>query len=1079
LPHTKGEVTGRFLNGVFAILASASLLASTAGAATIAWEPAATVSGDSDVATDGVLVAAEHWAGVDASVNGVPFTAAQSMVVGSPGNSFETLTAANGYPQGNLTTSYWNILRGKWYNAKGTVTLNNLVAGTSYLVQIWSSDPRYALSQVETISGGPSLATKTGQFAIGTFTADAATQVLTVGGSGVLNAVQVRDLGNSPVGPVDPNVSTVTAQPSVIPPGGLIASTITVTLKDAGGHLIAGKVVGLASSRGAVDAISPLSVQTGASGTATFTVTSNAEGTFTLQAVDTSDGNLAIAQTATVTVQEAASHAPQASPDPIVFDQNATTDNLVVLMAAASEYSEGLTLLYSAPSVYPKHFWFNNFNSASQFMKWNVSLAQAGVYRVYARLSSGAAVPLKLSVEGTGAVLNFTTRNIGWDKLDAGTISIPAGVSRLVLRRNTAVADNVSIASLELIRESDRAAYEQRVAAFRADTTWFSRSKYGLMTQYGAWGYPRTGAKKSLEDFANGFDVPGFVAKVQSTGARYLIWSMTWWEYRMLAPIQAVDNIVGNGNRTSTRDVVGELASALHGAGIRFMLYYHSGHDGHLSYNSTDWWKAQHWPDALFTERGSGDRSAFFNNWVNVITEIGTRYGTNLDGFFFDDGVVYYPAPFERLGQAARTGNPARLVSFNPWVTARITDFQDVYFGEGSHGEAQAGSAPAGGDGRFIDGPHKGLAQHGMFMMERDWGVRSANQTITTSVTAAQAVAWVQSAGSRNVPLSFNMMFWEDQTCSQASLDVLAAVKAAMDPANHTEIAWEPAHAVSGDSDVSTVGAGLYAVRFHRSASADPTVNGVTFSDPGANISFSGTTQDGIGAPALLSAGYRQLLGSNLYTDGSLTFNNLTPGHRYLIQIWANDARSGAADGAVVFTTANSISLNKNTGGTGYGQYAIGVFTANKTTVTMSVSGGAFNAVQVRDLGSGEDYSFWASQYPDISGSTPDADPDGDGLSNLQEYAYGLNPVVGSPPSGITTPLDPDTKTFRYTRRIPLLSGLAYSVWISTDLQSWIEDAGAVQTPDARTGDTESVLVQLSGGASLSAPRLFVQVRSK
>jgi hypothetical protein len=478
------------------------------------------------------------------------------------------------------------------------------------------------------------------------------------------------------------------------------------------------------------------------------------------------------------TVKPTTAMMPQAAPDPIVFNQTAQTDNLVVLMAAAAEYSRGLTVRNIG---YPKHAYMDNFGIPSRCLKWQVSLATGAAYRVYARLSSSTTVPLKLSVEGTGTALNFTTRGIGWDRQDAGTINIPAGRSRLVLRPDASSTNAIPILSLELVRESDRAAYEQRVAAFRADTTWLSQSKYGLMTSYGAWGYPRKGGRKSLEDFANGFDVPAFVSKVKQTGASYLIWSLTWWEYRMMAPIPEVDAIVGNGNRTATRDVVGELAAALQKEGIRFMLYYHTGHDSHLKYKSTDWWRAQQWPDKLFSERGSGDRTVFFENWIKVITAVGLRYGKNLDGFFFDDALVYYPAPFERLGQAAKAGNPNRLIAYNTWVNG-CTDFQETIFGENLYCEETFGCSPIGGNGIFVDGQYKGLLQHGMPRMEQGWGVCFPNQPIKTSMTASQAISWVQSASRRNVPIAFTMMFWEDQSYSQASMDVLVALKAAIYP---------------------------------------------------------------------------------------------------------------------------------------------------------------------------------------------------------------------------------------------------------------------------------------------------------
>ncbi|MBI4325721.1 MAG: Ig-like domain-containing protein [Chloroflexi bacterium] len=156
---------------------------------------ATTVVDDSDVVTNGILVYAEHWAGFDGAVNGVFFTSAQNHVISSKGG-YETLTEANGYPQGSLSTNYWNILRGKWYQAGSgqTVTLNGLQAGHQYLLQIWSSDPRYGPNQEQIILPGFALNIKAGQYGLGTFTAVGPVQILGLAGDGVLNAVQVRDL---------------------------------------------------------------------------------------------------------------------------------------------------------------------------------------------------------------------------------------------------------------------------------------------------------------------------------------------------------------------------------------------------------------------------------------------------------------------------------------------------------------------------------------------------------------------------------------------------------------------------------------------------------------------------------------------------------------------------------------------------------------------------------------------------------------------------------------------------------------------------------------------------------------------
>ncbi|MGL1900757.1 MAG: alpha-L-fucosidase [Fibrobacterales bacterium] len=458
---------------------------------------------------------------------------------------------------------------------------------------------------------------------------------------------------------------------------------------------------------------------------------------------------------------------PQSGPNPIVFDQTIQKDNLIALMAAGSEHNSELTV----PEYgYPKHTFVSNFGAATgaDYLKWNISLDEAAEYRVYAVLNSGGVVPLSLT--STLESLECNTKDIGWDRLECGTIQLPTGESSLQLSKVS--GDGwIEIKSIELIRESDRPAYETRIQAFKADAQWFAESKYGIMFQYGAWGYPQSGDRKSLNQGAADFDVPAFVQMVQSTGARYVIWSLTWWQYWMQAPVQSVDSIMGHSDFTAERDLVGDIMDALQAEGIRFMLYYHQG----IQQEPT-WAQHQGVPDE-FTPRGTGDRTQFFDNWMTVISELGERYGEKLDGWWFDDGLIYYPAPFEQLGEAARAGNPNRIVAYNSWILTRVTDFQDAFFGEEYHGEDIAGN-PTNARGIFESGFQKGLHHHSMFMMEEDWGIHDPNQPMNTQSKMQSANDWVSSALLRNVPLSFNILMWEDGTVSDASLSILKGLKA-------------------------------------------------------------------------------------------------------------------------------------------------------------------------------------------------------------------------------------------------------------------------------------------------------------
>jgi len=121
------------------------------------------------------------------------------------------------------------------------------------------------------------------------------------------------------------------------------------------------------------------------------------------------------------------------------------------------------------------------------------------------------------------------------------------------------------------------------------------------------------------------------------------------------------------------------------------------------------------------------------------------------------------------------------------------------------------------------------------------------------------------------------------------------------------------------------------------------------------------------------------------------------------------------------------------------------------------------------------DYDAWAALRPEADLSDPDADLDGDGLTNREERIWGLDPTNAASCNPISVPLDA-AGSFSYTRRDDALTGMTYSIWTSIDLETWTKDTGASQvpgTPDAN--GVETVTVTLSP-ALLTATQLFVRV---
>lgn len=551
---------------------------------------------------------------------------------------------------------------------------------------------------------------------------------------------------------------------------------------------------------------------------------------------------------------------------PFVLNPARTIDNLEMLPAAAAERDDAITIFNAGV---PKYFWINNFGArSSDSLKWTVrsDLNETTDYFAWLHLKASAGTQFKLTVtqSQSSTETNFTKSHNGWEVVEVGALKIPPGESTITLTKVTSANQNISIKGLDMIRLSDKAAYLDRVASYKADVSEqraeFANSGYGLFFQYGTWGYPQFGSKKNAEDSTNDFDVEAFVDMLEDTGANFVIWSITWWQYRMQMPVQAVDDIMGNSSLTTERNLVGEIAAAAKARGIDFYLYYHQGIQ-----QEPDWKAKQNWPND-FTKYGVGDRSTFINNWEQVVTEIGTTLGTNLDGWFFDDGCVYYPAPFERMASATKAGNPNRIVSYNSWEGTKITEFQDMIFGEGTWGDITEPTT----DGIFQVGREAGLQQVGMPMLNNDnWGITSQNETIDLTVNTNTLIAKVKSASERKVPVALNIKMWEGGTIGDSTIQALFALKKAIHQAE-----FEPEVLVN-DNDTRikysedtgwTYGPDIYSGYYNN----DTHYSKNTAASPSVEFEFTGTGIGVIGKKAPWS------VNMDVYMDGDIVTGTIT-----------------------------------------------------------------------------------------------------------------------------------------------------------------------------------------------------------
>jgi hypothetical protein len=128
-------------------------------------------------------------------------------------------------------------------------------------------------------------------------------------------------------------------------------------------------------------------------------------------------------------------------------------------------------------------------------------------------------------------------------------------------------------------------------------------------------------------------------------------------------------------------------------------------------------------------------------------------------------------------------------------------------------------------------------------------------------------------------------------------------------------------------------------------------------------------------------------------------------------------------------------------------------------------------------IGTLSPYEIWtggsfANAFTD---KDPSHDPDFDGMTNHEEFAFGLDPTSGASVNPITQQLDKATGVFKYRRTKN--SGLTYKVFYSSNLSAWTLDSSATQSPVPAVAGVETVTVTLAA-AIPSDGKLFVRVEA-
>lgn len=172
----------------------------------------------------------------------------------------------------------------------------------------------------------------------------------------------------------------------------------------------------------------------------------------------------------------------------------------------------------------------------------------------------------------------------------------------------------------------------------------FRTMKYGIFVHH-VWsdkykeGIDPDGATSAtIDEFVNKFDVERFVNDLKTFDPEYLVFTLWHLEMNPLFPSKVMDKWRGPGH-ASSRDLIGELITALEPTGIKFVAYFHPS-DGH-DFTEEDQAKLG-WNQGWKKGESTGYVEGKFGPWNEFMdefcAEFSERYGDAFIGYWVDGG---------------------------------------------------------------------------------------------------------------------------------------------------------------------------------------------------------------------------------------------------------------------------------------------------------------------------------------------------------------------------------------------------------------------------------------------------------
>ncbi len=165
---------------------------------------------------------------------------------------------------------------------------------------------------------------------------------------------------------------------------------------------------------------------------------------------------------------------------------------------------------------------------------------------------------------------------------------------------------------------------------------------------------------------------------------------------------------------------------------------------------------------------------------MEILEEIGSRYGRKLAGYWFDGWPNIQlmnldpPVPYERFFEACKHGNPDRIIALYDSNFPIDTQWQEYWAGA-----AVEKLKPA--EGRYVRyDAGKGLQRHALFMLEGIWIHSQPNSEMEKPVfTEEEFIRYVKQLTANEGVATINVGVYQDGTIGEESRKLMQALRRA------------------------------------------------------------------------------------------------------------------------------------------------------------------------------------------------------------------------------------------------------------------------------------------------------------